>query len=197
MAQQVYALNMNYNSGGQFAANVFHYQFDDAGYATTAQAAAALCVAWTTNNFVNLRNILPTAVTILSAKARRITNGGGFEGIDQYASANTGTRTGQMMATGVGPVLIWYGIANSPKRGRQFLPGITNTDASDGQIQTGLRTAIATYGAQMVTPFTLAGGSTPTATFGLFSRAGNAFTIISTGQLSDMLGQIRRRQLPD
>lgn len=196
MASQVYSISLNYNSGGQFAANIFHYQFDDAGFTTTAQAAAALLTAWTTANFANLRAILPTAVTILSSKGRRVTNSGGFEGSDVYSSSNTGTRTGTMKAAGIGPVIIWYGIGNSKLRGRTFVPGVTDTDCMDGILQSGIRTALNTFEGTMLAPIVLSGGGAPTATFGLFSRASSIFTPISQAMTSDMVGQVRRRQLP-
>ncbi len=196
MSNQVYSIAMNYNSGGQFATNIWHYQFDDAGYVTTAQAASALLTAWTTANFTALRNILPTAVTILSSKGRKVTGVGGFEATDVYSSANTGTRTGTMMAAGIGPCIIWYGIGNSKLRGRTFVPGATNTDIVDGQIQVGLISALATFTGLMSTPIVLSGGSTPTATFGLFSRRTSLFTTVFAGVKSDMIGQVRRRMLP-
>jgi hypothetical protein len=196
MATQIYALNVNYNAGGQFCTNIHHYSFDDGGFPTTASAALALITAWIAADFTALRNILSTHVTIISAKANRITNGGGFEATDQFSSSNTGNRTGNLQAAGIGPVMIWYPQANGKARGRTFVPGISETDCLDGIMTSAYKTVLATWASTMLAGFSLVGGTNPPATFGLWSRKTASFTPFAEASQSDMIGQVRRRQLP-
>jgi hypothetical protein len=197
MAQNIYQLAISYNAGGQFAANVLHWQFDDAGFATTAAAALSLATAFDTANRTLLRNILNNHVTLLAYRARSVTTPGGFSAVLPFPGGTVGTRASTMLAAGVGPVYILYPIANGVQRGRFFVPGISIGDAIDGTIQTAFATVLATSGAMFKTPITLVGGGGPVATPVIYTRKpvkiGHP---VADFQVSNMLGQVRRRQVP-
>jgi hypothetical protein len=196
MATHVYQLAINYSVGGQFASNILHFTFDDGGFTTTAAAAVGLNQGFDAANRTRIRNMLPTAVTILSYRSRCIDVPGGFEGLSLLSSANTGARTGIMQAAGIGPVSILYPIGNGTQRGRIFWPGVTDTDCVDGVLTDPLKGVIVTSMAGIITPFATVGGGTVTVQPVIYSRRlRQAFNIFAS-QTSMMVGQVRRRMLP-
>jgi hypothetical protein len=196
MANHTYQMSINYNAGGQFASNILHFSFDDAGFASTAQAAQGLCAGFDAACRTALRNLLSSHVTILTYKARAINISGGFEGGLTLTSANTGNRTGNLMAAGIGPVTIVYPTGNGTQRGRIFWPGVSDTDCVDGILSAAYKTVLLTSMGTLITPFAVVGGGTPNASMVIWSRRLlQAFNVAAT-QTSIALGQVRRRQLP-
>jgi hypothetical protein len=197
MATNIYTLNLNWNSGGQFCSTVMHYVFEDGGFPTTAGAAKALIDKWDAISRASWLNMLPTAVTLLSAKGRKATGVGGFEAVKLYSSGNTGARSGGMSATGLSPVLIHFPIDRRAGRGKTFLPGLSESDASAGVFLDSYRTAIATNIPTAFSDLTLVGGGAPVATFVVKTRSGSpGYWVAQVSILSDLLGQQRRRQRP-
>lgn len=197
MASQIYTLDLNWNSAGQFCSNILHYVFDDSGYSTTAQAAQALINRWIAVSQSSWLNMLPTAVIQLSAKARKATGVGGFEAVTLFASSVTGTRTGGMSASGLSPVLVHYPLNRRLGRGRTFLPGLSETDGSAGVFTNAYKGAVGTAINNAFADLVLVGGGTPTAEFVVKQRSGSpGWWSVGTTVLSDLLGQQRRRQRP-
>jgi len=197
VSNQVYSLALSYVSGGQFAQNIIHYQFDDSGFSDSAAAAVALANAFDAANTTHLKNMLPTADVITSYKGRCITRPGGFEGI-KLAGSVFGTRTGNLSVTAPSPVIVLFPTGNAKPRGRVFLPGITDTDLVDGEFTTNFRTAVTTHAVMFVNTLTLTGGGSPVATPVIASRKTVPVTpyTVEYAFLSDMVGTIRRRQRP-
>jgi hypothetical protein len=196
MAVENYSLVLNFNSAGQFASSVHHWKFDDSGYSTTQAAANALITAWLAGKKAALVAMLPTDVTLLSIRSRRIQSAGGFEAVQVVSSGNVGTRTGAQSASALCPCVIFYPVANSKLRGRWFLPGVSETDVVDGIFTAAYKTAISTNIPTILTNLTLAGGGTPSASMVVFTRASFTGNLIDQFQLSSLLGTQRRRQLP-
>jgi hypothetical protein len=196
MATRVYNLVLNYNSGGQFCSNVLHLQFDDSGFATTQDAAQALITAWLLANKAALVAMLPTDVTLLSVRSRLVNGVGGFEGFSLVASGNVGTRTGTQSATGLSPCVILYPVSNGRKRGRIFLPGVSEADCVDGIFAAAFQTAISTNMLTLLTSITLVGGGTPSAAPVIYDRVNRVGVLLGGAELSPMLGTQRRRMLP-
>jgi hypothetical protein len=196
MAIHTYQMSINYNADGQFATNVLHFTFDDAGFTTTSAAAVGLANGWDNANRTRLRNLLPSAVTILSYRGRALNVPGGFEGIFIPGGGVTGNRAGTFVAAGIGPVSILYGVGNSAKRGRIFWPGITNIDCVGGRITNTLKAVIATSLAGMISTFPTVGGGAVAVQPVIYSRSGPSSTNIGFAQMSPMVGQQRRRQVP-
>lgn len=196
MANRTYQVSLNANVAGQFASCIFHWNFNDAGFSTTAAAAVALCDAWLTRDKTHFRQLLPASVTLLSMKARLVGATGGFEGVALIPAPNTGTRSGDLQAAGITPVWIHYPISNGKIRGRTFWFGVSNDDCNDGQFTGAYKTDTATQLGQIFDDLTLVGGGAPVAVFGLYNRTTHAFTDTIGARLSDMVGQQRRRQLP-
>jgi len=197
MATHTYALSINYNAGGQFCTNVVHYDFDDSGYATTTAAADALIAGFNTNVKPALALMLPTATTFLSAKARAIHQPGGFESAFSYAPGTTGARAGALSVSGVGPCLVFIPGGNAKERGRMFLPGVTDSDMQDGFFTPAFIAVVVAQAATVITPFTLAGGTTPVASLVIAKRAAPFLTrIVSHVLLCEYPATIRRRQIP-
>lgn len=197
MAIHTYQMAINYNAGGQFASNILHFTMDDGGFTTTAAAATGLCQGWDNANRVRLKNMLPAAVTLLSYRARAVNVAGGFEGGVLLPAGQVGARAGSMNAAGVGPVVILYPTGNGPQRGRIFLPGITENDADDGMISEPLKTVITTSMSGIITSFPTVGGGVVAVQPVIYHRKAPPATFnIALSQVSMMIGQIRRRQLP-
>lgn len=198
MALQTYSLIASYTTGGQFAQNVWHWQFDDAGFVTKKTAAEALQSAWVAASRGNtLMLILPAAVTLNSLKGSCETAAGGFEAFTPLSSGNVGLRGAAMSVSALAPVLIHYPVNLKIGRGRTFLPGIAEADVEDGVFTDGFRGAVTSALSTLFDPLTLTGGGGPTATFGLLSRKGTPhFVAIPNTILSENLGTMKRRMRP-
>lgn len=196
MATRTYELIPSYNTAGQFAQSVWHYQFDDAGFATTKDAATALINAFDAANRTNLRACLPTDVTLISYRARLRAAAGGFNAFLPITATNVGTRTGTQSASALNPVVIFYPLNPAHGRGKWFIPGVSEADIEDGRFTSGYLTAINTILDTIFDPLTLTGGGGPTATFGWFSESANAFRQAAIATVSKNLGIQRRRMRP-
>lgn len=198
MANQVYTLNLNWNSAGQFCSTVLHYVFDDAGYSSTASAAQALINRWIAVSQTPWLAMLPNVVTLLSAKGRKATGVGGFEAVTLFSTGNVGTRSGGISASGLNPVLIHYPIDRRKGRGKTFLPGVREADASAGVFTNGFETAVAAAIPTAFANLVLVGGGTPTAELVVKQRTGSpGYWLVNATIMSDLLGQQRRRQRPN
>lgn len=196
MATRTYELIPSYNTAGQFAQSVWHWQFDDAGFTTTKEAASALIAAFDAARRTTLRACLPTDVTLISYRARLRAGLGGFNAFVPISATNAGTRSGAQSASALNPCVIFFPLVPSHGRGKWFVPGVSETDIEDGRFSN-------TYQANMITnldtlfdPLTLTGGGGPTATFGWFSVSANAFRTATSAILSLNLGTQRRRMRP-
>lgn len=196
MALRTYELIPSYNTAGQFAQSVWHWQFDDAGFSTTKAAASALITAFDTARRTTLRACLPTDVTLISYRARLRTGFGGFNAFVPITSTNAGTRTGTQSASALNPVVILYPLNPSFGRGKWFIPGIAEADVQDGRYTNAYKSAIATNLDTLFDPLSLVGGGGPTATFGWYSLSANSFRVLDTAILSLNLGTQRRRMRP-
>jgi len=196
MALRTYELIPSFNTAGQFAQSVWHYQFDDAGFTTTKAAASALITAFDTAQRTTLRACLPTDVTLISYRARLRTGVGGFNAFVPISSTNAGTRTGVQSASALNPVVVFYPLNPSFGRGKWFVPGVSESDIASGRFTSGYESAMATNLSTLFDPLSLVGGGGPTATFGWFSETANIFRVLDTAKLSYNLGTQRRRMKP-
>lgn len=196
MAQSVYQLIPSFNTASQFAQSIWHYQFDDAAFPTTKDAAEALINAFDASHRTQLRGCLPTDVTLISYRARKRSSGGGFNAYSPVTATNAGTRTGTQSASALNPVAIFFPLLPNHGRGKWFIPGISESDIEDGRFTAGYVNAINTILGAMFDDLTLTGGGGPTAVFGWFSLGSNAFRTPIRNQLSLNLGTQRRRMRP-
>lgn len=196
MSSHIYELIPSFNTAGQFAQSVWHYQFDDVGYPTSQEAAAALIARWDAVNRTGLRACLPTDTLLISYRARLFKSSGGFNAFTPIGSTNAGTRTGTQSASALNPVAIFYPFDPQHGRGKWFIPGISEADIEDGRYTAGYKNAINTQINSIFDPIVLAGGGGPTATFGWFAESANTFRVATTAALSPNLGIQRRRMRP-
>lgn len=198
MATHTYRLTISYTVAAQFAQNILHYQFDDAGYADTSTAALALCNAFDAANTAGLKALLCTHVAINSYKARALNVSGGFEAVKLLAGPPNGTRGGVLSNPAVGPCVILFPTSNAKQRGRVFLPGLSDSDLIDGDITAGYRTAFNTNAHIFKDNLTLVGGGGPTANAVVYSRLPIPATsrLIEYVRLSNMAAIQKRRQRP-
>jgi hypothetical protein len=196
VANHIYTLVPSFNTAGQFAQSVFHYQFDDAGFSTTKAAASALIAAFDAARRTSLRACLPTDVTLISYRSAALNAVGGFNAFVPVTSTNVGTRTGTQSASALNPVVVHYPLTPSQGRGKWFIPGVAEADIEDGRYTNTYASAITTILSTLFDPLTLTGGGGPTATFGWFARSANAFRQPVVSLLSLNLGTQRRRMRP-
>lgn len=197
MATSTYRLTISYNTGGQFAQNVLHYNFDDSLYATTIQAAAALNTAFNTHCSGQLKNALSLHTQILSYKSRKATGGGGFEAVLLGVAGDVGNRTGDLSASGLAPMIRFITNAVPTITGRMFLPGVSDDDCTDGKLENAMFTNLGALAAVLDDPITLAGGGAPVATPVILSRSPVlvANTVVEAVPVLNLSSQ-RRRQRP-
>lgn len=197
MASNIYSLTLSWNIAGQFAANILHYVFDDGGYSTTQDAAAALVTKWDAISKTDWLAMLPNVTILLSAKARKATGSGGFEAAKPYPSSTLGTRVGEVSAAGINPCIIHYPSQAQAGRGKTFLPGVRELDCKDGVFTAAFQSAIATHIPTAFSALTLAGGGGPTAEFAIMKKTGSPrWFFVADSMLSDLVAQQRRRQRP-
>jgi len=195
MALHSYALVPSFNTAGQFAQSVFHYQFDDGAFPTTKAAALALITAFDTAKRTNLRAFLPTDVTLISYRAKQVRGLGGFNAFVPISSTNAGTRSGSQSATALNPCVIHYPLLPNFGRGKWFIPGISETDIESGRYTAAYTAAIEILLATFFGDLTLVGGGNPTATFGWVNASGT-FVHPVASHLSLNLATQRRRMRP-
>lgn len=197
MAQNVYSLIWSFTSAGQFAQNVTHWQFDDAGFSTTKEAAEALQISWVSaGRRTTLMGILPNVVTLNSLKGKCVSKPGGFEAFSPMTSGNVGTRVGPISATGIAPVIVHYPTNLTVGRGRTFLPGVREADIQDGIWTSAYRSAVEAALTTLFDPITLTGGGGPVAITGLWRLPSKTFASVSNVILSENVGTMRRRMRP-
>ena len=197
MAVNTYRLTISYNVASQFAQNVLHYRFDDALYADSVQAAAALNGAFNTHCTGPLKDALTTSCQILSYKSRRVTSAGGFEAVRLGTITDKGNRTGDVSASGLAPMIRFITNNVPPKTGRMFLPGVSDSDCVDGQLTSTYFTDLTSLADVLDDTLTLVGGGSPVATPVLYSLSPVHTSIpISIAVPVAHLCTQRRRQRP-
>ena len=197
MAAHTYRLTISYNSAGQFAQNVLHYRFEDSGFATTVAAANGLISAWDTHCTAQLKDALSVHTQILSYKARLVVTHGGFEAVKVGVSTDIGTRTGDLSASGLAP-LIRFITNNTPVvTGRMFLPGVSDDDCDEGFLTPTYFTDLQSLANRLDDVLTVVGGGSPVATPVVLTHQPvvDSLTIVTAVPCSFLATQ-RRRQRP-
>jgi len=104
-----------------------------------------------------------------------------------------GTRTGEIQAQQVNPLLILIGVNAPAKTGRVFLPGASEDDIDEGQVQAGLVAAMEAFGAALDAGWTVTAG---TGKGGIFRRATKTVDPLGYYRVSPLIGTQRRRLKP-
>lgn len=197
MAVQLYQMVLSYNSSGQFCQNVLHWRFDDAGFANTWQAAQDLIGTWSNANINVLRDIWSDETTALSIKGRRVTGGGGFEAIENYAPPVAGQWAASSQVSGLATVIVFYPLDESRSRSKMFIPGVPIDALVNGKWTAAFKAAVtATLNFGVFADFSLTGGGTPNAEHVIPGTTAANSKSISEIRLSQTPGTMRRRQRP-
>lgn len=199
MPAECYELVVSGVLAGQFVQNVLHSTVDNTGSTPPFQMADELLQTWGLNgDFVSpWCDILPDDYKITSLRCRRVLTTGGPTQI--YLGANlaedTGQRTGQISSSQVCPLLIWIGNSAPSKTGRTFLPGVSEDDINEMQMQASLLTAMDAFGTVWRD-----GGTTVNLSYAwggaILRRGGPSADPITAFRVSPLIGTQRRRLRP-
>lgn len=200
MAQTVFALVPSFDIAGQFAQSVWHWQFDTAGYASLFHAAEDLVLSWADGAaFARsnaLKAILPSKTRILSIKAHAVNMPGGFEYFRAAIAGQVGLRAGGLNASGLAACVVFTPSESVASRGRWFIPGLTDLDCQVGVLTPGYKSAVTTAVNTMFDDLVLTNGGAPTAKHVIWDAKNKIARGATFRLLSDMVGQVRRRQKP-
>lgn len=198
MANQTYSLILTGNAAGQFVQNIFHYRMDDAGFANRLLSAKGLVDGWIDASKADAwLAITPSSYTLQSIKCRRITNGGGPEYVDVSLQGDAGGAGTDMEASANGPVIIWNTDGGPRRIGKTFVPGISQEKMDGGEIKAAFIVALINAANTFKGTFTSIGGGNVPVTFCIPRSNDPATRSLVVGvQVSKMIGQQRRRQLP-
>ncbi len=198
MANQTYQFVITGNSSGQFVQNVLHYRMDDDSFADRLLSAKGLVEGWlAATKQLFWIGLHPEEYIMKSIKARRITNGGGPEWLDVSLDGTEGTAGSGSQMSGAGPTIIWNTDGGPRRIGKTFISGIPDTWVNGGEITATALTTIATVAGLFSGSFNAVGGTTPQCTM-CIPRASDPSvrSLILQAQVSKIIGQQRRRQLP-
>lgn len=196
MPTNVYRQTLTWDIAGQFGQSIFHWRFDDSGFSTSAAAANALNIAWDTAYDPSFAGFYPDSVTLLNLKARKVSGTGGFESFNPLVTPLVGLRSGVLACAGPSPVAIFYPVDTNRRRGRWFIPGITDDDIVHGRFAGTYEADINTLLGTQFDDLTLVGGGAPTAEFIIYDpKFGVQFAPV-LNLLSATVGTLRRRQRP-
>ena len=199
MALETYEVVISGTLAGQFVQTVMHCNVSNVGNQNPYVKAEELIDTLETgiDFFATWCDVLPTSYTITSVRCRRILAAGGPTAIRLGSALNdsTGNRTGNISSAQLNPIIVWITDPRSDKPGRNFLPGISESDIDAMVYTSGWLTAAGLLITIVTTPFTLNDSSDP-ANFAIYRRALNAADSIDFGRVSPVIGTQRRRLHP-
>jgi len=197
MPEEAYEHVITGHLSGQFVQTVLHSVIDN----TTSLNPYA--VAENLNNLFiapaelldAFLDALPTNYVGSSIRTRRVGPTGGPVAIALASTWNvsTGQRTGDIQSQQVNPLLILIPVDAPAKTGRIFMPGASEDDIDEGQIQAGLVSAMEALGAYLDAGWTVAGG---TGKGGVYRRATKTVDPLGYYRVSPLIGTQRRRLKP-
>lgn len=200
MAVETYEVVASGNLAGQFVANVFHFSgptTDDELYfsrATNLLAKLNEEDKWVSKWI----QCLPEDYKLTSLRARRCLPGGGPTAIllgDQLV-AQVGTRSGEIQAAQVNPLIIWIPRDNSNKTGRCFLPGVSEDDLDQMTYVAGLVANMNTFIFEHTDTISPVGFTSDVQGSILRRGAVPVYDFIDNGRVSPIIGTQRRRLRP-
>jgi len=199
MATEVYEAVLTGNLSGQYVQTVTHWQVDNSGsiapYLMAQDLAESISGA---SGWVDLlMAITPAGYTASSIRVRRVSAGGGPTAIvlgPSFTDA-AGDRTGAIQTFSANPCIVWLPQTQPGKVGKLFVCGLSETDADAGVYTAGYISAVASFIAGSIVPFTtLTSGDTYELV--IWRRATSTTSDIIAGRLSPKVGLQKRRSLP-
>lgn len=197
MAEESYEHVITGHLSGQFVQTVLHSVIDNSGSTNPYLVAEQL-----NDEFAGADGLLDAFLDALPAnyvgsslRSRRVGPTGGPTAIvlaDLWATG-VGQRSGNIQSQQVNPLLILIPVDSPAKTGRIFMPGASETDINEGQIQSGLVVAMEALGAYLDTGWTVAAG---TGKGGVYRRATKIVDPLGYYRVSPLIGTQRRRLRP-
>lgn len=190
----VYQTSLSLVSGrSNYWQMVFHYQLTETGSGTPFSYADSLNNAFLASNLAPLLNALSNDTMLNIISSKKVTNGGGPSMLQQPAAPGT-IASPSYAGPNAADIRFFPGGLRS-RLGRIYLGGVPTNAAIGDVLQGGYTGLVALFGAQMITPLTLAAGL-GTATFGTFSRSTLGFVAATFQQFSPKMSALNKRSVP-
>lgn len=161
MANNGYEVVLSGYIANQFVQNVFHVVGDEAMPQDPYVQAKAIADEWVGSpGLVELfTNALPVGYLASSLRVRRIFPTGGPTAIflGSAFAQSAGQRSGEISSLQANPLIIWIGTTTPSKTGRQFLPGVSETDIAEMVLVAGLISDINDFAAAHIAGVTATG----------------------------------------
>jgi len=194
MANDVFQLIIGGNVAGQPVENVLH--FTNGGTLTDPiNQAVELNDAFEEDVMDAWLDVLPENYAIMGTKAKQVNNGGGPTVAKIQPAFTLGHRVGNADTSAVGPVLL-IPYQNGPRwfTGRIFLPGVSQEDIDNNQLDAALITAIGALNTILVAPFAFGAGTN--FEYGIYLSDADVFKDADAISISSKPGLQNRRLRP-
>lgn len=157
MATEIYKLVIEYqDGGGQYAANVLHYELNNVAGTVPFEAAGDIIAAFISNNQTLILPCLSSDCKLTSYRCNRISTGGGPEALQIVNASGTGPAT--MGSGSVGGQFKWIVASPGTHPGRMTLPSAPSTWIIQDKLISAYIAAMQALGNVMLTVLTLSTG---------------------------------------
>jgi hypothetical protein len=144
--------------GGNFFANVLHYEVVEDAPDTPFKVATGMIPAWLAENLDAYAAILPNNVVFRNALCRRVTGEGGNAA--SLPVAQNGTVDGEGACNGVGADIAFIADGGPPRSiGHLYTPAVAPNDLVDGDFTSTFGDNVTSLATHLLTELTWAHGS--------------------------------------
>jgi hypothetical protein len=187
----VYRLVIDYvDGGGQYAANVLHFDCDDVAGADEFTTASDLASTAQSNFQASILACLSTDCMIIAFTAERVTAPGGPASYAASGSMGIGPTT--MGSGSVGAQIKWIPAAPTAPPGRMTLPSPPSTWIIKDKLVSAYATFAFTLAGLLAAPF-VGSLTTNNYTLGVYSRATHTISHVAHALINLKIGVQRRR----
>lgn len=199
MSTEVYEVIPTGTLSGQYVQNVMHVNVDNTAATAPFTVANAILTKFNgASQWVSKYcGMLPDSYNMTSIRCRRVLPSGGPTAIilQGQLTESTGGRSGQESASATSPLIIWLTDLRPSKTGRTFVPGVSEDDCDQNQLQSGVLADLIAFANYHLTGGTL---TSPTYSWNgsILRRGQNTADEITAARISPIIGVQRRRQRP-
>lgn len=197
MPEEAYEHVITGHLSGQFVQTVLHSVIENTSSTNPYAVAEMLNDLFIGENELLsvFLDALPANYVGSSIRTRRVGPTGGPTAIALASlwDVSVGQRVGDIQSQQVNPLLILIPVDEPAKTGRIFMPGASEADIDEGQIQSGLVAKMNDLGTYLDAGWTVAAG---TGKGGVYRRATKTVDPLGYFRVSPLIGTQRRRLKP-